>query len=61
MSDLWAYYPDVCDGDFCPMNCDICGKADDAQEARGDFDDEPDDSQLEMGFDPYAGCYTDDC
>ena len=22
---------------------------------------EPDDSNLEMGFDPYLGCYTDDC
>ena len=22
---------------------------------------EPDDDQLEMGFDPYMGCYTDDC
>lgn len=22
---------------------------------------EPDDSDLEMGFDPYMGCYTDDC
>ena len=22
---------------------------------------EPDDSQLEMGFDPYEGCYTYDC
>ena len=28
MSDLWAYRPEVCDGDFCPINCDICGKAD---------------------------------
>lgn len=22
---------------------------------------EPDDADLEMGFDPYLGCYTDDC
>lgn len=22
---------------------------------------EPDDDQLEMGFDPYMGCYTEDC
>jgi len=22
---------------------------------------EPDDDQLEMGFDPYLGCYTEDC
>lgn len=53
--DMWAYNPDVCDGDFCPMNCDICGKA---EKAAG-YDDEPDD--LELGFDPYLGCYTDDC
>ena len=26
MSDLWAYEPSICDGDFCPMNCDICAK-----------------------------------
>ncbi len=28
MSDLWAYSPERCDGDFCPQDCDICGKAD---------------------------------
>lgn len=28
MSDLWSYDPDICDGDFCPMNCDICSKTD---------------------------------
>ena len=22
---------------------------------------EPDDSNLEVGYDPYSGCYTDDC
>ena len=26
MSDLWAYSPEKCDGDICPMNCDICSK-----------------------------------
>ena len=52
--DMWAYNPDVCDGDFCPMNCDHCPKADEAEGY-----DEPVD--LEMGFDPYLGCYTDDC
>lgn len=31
-ADLWAYNPDICDGDFCPMNCDICGKADREEE-----------------------------
>jgi len=33
MTDLWAYYPPICDGDFCPMNCDICGKHDEAMAA----------------------------
>jgi hypothetical protein len=43
------------------MNCDHCYKCEKAQEANGDFDDELDDSQLEMGFDPYEGSYTYDC
>ena len=28
MSDLWAYCPSVCDGHFCPQDCDHCGYAD---------------------------------
>ena len=28
MSDLWLYTPEICDGDFCPMDCDTCYKAD---------------------------------
>lgn len=28
MSDLYAYTPEFCDGDFCPMNCDHCYKRD---------------------------------
>lgn len=59
--DIWAYNPDVCDGDLCVMDCDHCHKAEEAQEANGDFDDEPDDSQLEMGFNPYMGGYDFDC
>lgn len=60
--DLWTYiercdglwaYTERCDGDFCPMNCDNCPKAESSFE--------PDDADLEMGFDPYLGCYTDDC
>lgn len=58
--DIWAYNPDVCDGDFCPMNCDNCYKTEAAEAASGGYD-EPDDSQLEMGFDPYEGTYTYDC
>lgn len=39
---------------FCRDNCGL-GVDDD-----GD-DYEPDDSRLEEGYDPYCGCYTDDC
>lgn len=24
--DVWAYDPEICDGDYCPMNCDYCPK-----------------------------------
>ena len=27
-ADMWLYNPDVCDGDYCPMNCSHCYKAD---------------------------------
>lgn len=30
--ELWAYDPDRCDGDYCPMNCDICRKAEPEEE-----------------------------
>ena len=36
---------------------DMCGLGVDDE---GD-DYEPDDSNLEVGYDPYSGCYTDDC
>lgn len=29
----WAYHPEVCDGDYCPGDCDECKKADEAMEA----------------------------
>ena len=25
---LWSYSPEKCEGDFCPNDCDRCGKAD---------------------------------
>ena len=58
--DIYLYVPEVCDGDFCPMNCDHCPKRDDAIAAQEGYD-EPNEADLEMGFDPYAGCYTNDC
>ena len=58
MSDLYLYNPDICDGDFCPQDCDRCYKREKAEEAAYE---EPDDSQLEMGFDPYSGSYSYDC
>lgn len=36
MSDLYLYTPEVCDGDFCPMDCDHCYKADAAMEAQAE-------------------------
>ena len=39
MSGLWAYEPEKCDGDFCPMNCDICGKKYDDLEGEEEEDD----------------------
>ncbi len=52
---LWAYDPDKCDGDFCPLDCDNCIKSEENDVI------EPSDDDFEMGFDPYMGCYTDDC
>lgn len=51
----YMYSPEKCDGDFCPGDCDRCSKAEE------ECDYEPDDSQLEMGFNPYSGCYDFDC
>lgn len=28
---LWAYTPEVCDGDICVFDCDKCGKAEEAK------------------------------
>jgi len=52
MNNYSMYDPDKCDGNFCPGDCDCCDKADWDPE-------EPYD--LELGFDPYMGCYTGDC
>ena len=38
MSDLYLYNPDICDGDFCPMDCDRCPKADACIEAAEEED-----------------------
>ena len=26
MTDIWAYSPEKCDGDYCPGDCDNCYK-----------------------------------
>lgn len=66
MKNIPYYTPEVCDGHYCPMDCEAhCPWADEAMEFN--FKDEendviePSDDDLEMGFDPYMGCYTDDC
>lgn len=35
---LWAYDPDICDGDFCPCDCDFCRKAYDREVVTDDED-----------------------
>lgn len=40
MSDLYLYNPEICDGDFCQMNCDNCYKHDAALEAQEDDDEQ---------------------
>lgn len=57
----WAYWPSVCDSDEpCSGDCDTCPLCSEALITRPE-NYEPDDAQLEMGFDPYEGCYTYDC
>lgn len=36
MSDLWLYTPEICDGDYCPLDCDKCYKACEAMEAQAE-------------------------
>ena len=50
------YDPEWCDGHECPRDCDICRYNIEHRE----YDPEPQ-YDIEMGFDPYLGCYTDDC
>ena len=41
-----------------------CHYPDDGTKAPCEYEDdyeEPDDCDYEVGFDPYCGCYTDDC
>lgn len=42
LSDLYKYDPDICDGDFCPHDCDRCPKAD-----REEEEDEEDDERCD--------------
>ena len=40
MKNIWAYNPAVCDGDYCPKDCDICPKTDECLELEEE-EDEP--------------------
>ena len=57
---LWAYCPTVCDGDYCPRNCDRCPKMEEAVAVSAEEACDPE-WDLEVGFDVYEGCYTYDC
>lgn len=48
---LWRWSPE-CDDELCVGDCDLCGFEPDDYE-------EPVD--LELGFNPYMGCYDNDC
>ena len=45
MKDLSLYNPDVCDGDFCPLDCEHCYKRDRALEAAEEGEEEEDDAE----------------
>lgn len=60
----WAVVKE--DGSFAGVPCASYGEACDlAAQHEGSkiffLAYEPDDIDLDMGFDPYLGCYTDDC
>jgi hypothetical protein len=57
MNNYEDYDPEWCDGHYCPRDCENCEYS---AENRG-ISDYGDDNCLEMGFDPYEGCYTYDC
>ena len=71
-SDIIDYYLDTSAAIFSMVGeCDHCGNHyqwqeeytlagyRDLEQIHDESEDEPDD--LECGFDPYLGCYTDDC
>ena len=62
-SDCEFYNPKYCDGHTCPVSDpNRCYYADEMLEDQEEYDYiEPLGDELEMGFDPYLGCYTDDC
>lgn len=64
MNNREYYDPEICDGHYCCRDCEKCDLLDEILEkleAEEGYNAEPSDSDLEMGFDPYLGCYTDDC
>lgn len=42
MKDLSLYRPEICDGDFCPLDCEHCYKRDLALEAEEEEEDDED-------------------
>ena len=45
MNDLWAYDPNRCDGDWCPMNCQWCRKNPDHDTECNDHEEEDEDER----------------
>lgn len=40
MKDIWAYDPDICDGDYCPLDCTYCPKRHLVEEKRAEEEDD---------------------
>ena len=48
MKNVWLYRPDICDGHYCPMDCDICHPWADMVIEKEEEDETP-------LFDPFTG------
>lgn len=53
--------PDLTPTEREQLISNLCPKCQESIFGGGDDPEPPDDCDYEVGFDPYAGCYTDDC
>ena len=59
----WEVYRKTCE--LADLLCEtanlVDGETGEVVESSDDWDDEPADIDSDMGFDPYMGCFSDDC